>query len=105
MSTVSSPSRRTRKPSPGEIPVGAFQRRYRYLLSRGITAKQIALNLGWVESRSPRRRPDAQRFLRTIGLIPFHNNDKEIRWKKTIKPETAKKIAEAMYCDPVDLGF
>jgi hypothetical protein len=84
-----------------EIPVRPFQRRLRELTRQGFTVADIARNVGWLR---PAGGADTSRLLRAVGLEPYRDK-KELRWKRTINPAMAKQLAEAMHCDPVDLGF
>ena len=84
------------------VPVAPFQARFAVLKQRGITEYEIARNAGWLDPRTGN--PDTQRVMRTLGLKPYHDRGK-VRWKKAIKPATARALAEAMHADPVDLGF
>lgn len=78
-----------------EVPVGPLQARFRELEAQGITAIDIARRLGWYE-----RRADKTRVLRALGIRSYQSNGKkERRWRRTIKPKTARALADAMDCD------
>lgn len=93
------------------VPVEPFQRRFRELEVQGVTASDIADRIGW---RDPRRRArehgsgDGKRVLRALGLVSQPVNRREgggKRWNRAMEVRTAKLMAEAMWSDPVDLGF
>lgn len=71
--------------------VGNDELREAFLIS-GMTACQLARDLGWYSGR----RPDASRVRRTLGITGS---------RRRINRRLAEKVALAMEVDPVDVGI
>jgi hypothetical protein len=67
----------------------------------------ICMRLGYViKRRDGSIQPDHTRLHRQLGITcESGKNLKRRMARKEVKPEVAARLANAMICDPVDLGF
>lgn len=88
--------------------------RERFLLLEAegrITANALALHLGWLppDQRRGTSRGDTQRVRRSLGLTVTHDGrmldgERNVSVRRTIRYETAVKIALALGMDPFEAG-
>ena len=82
------------------VPVEVLQKAFE---DSGLSLRELAYRMGW--SDYPNRGGYAtQRVQRILGMKSWYKNGK-IFLQKTVTPRLAKKLAEAMGFDPVELNF
>lgn len=87
-----------------QVPTNELQRVF---ANTGLTAAQVARNLGWMQNPAQSNascapQAEGSRVKRWLGLLPYRNGNREWVYRRVIDADRAAILVLGMDLDPVD---